>query len=144
MIELGGIEQVLWPEHCVQGTRGAGLVAGLEIDRVERVFRKGIDPGIDSYSGFFDNDHVRATGLGEFLKGKGVERVTLCGVATDYCVKFTALYARRLGFETWLAEDGCRGVEVNPGDVRKALEQLDAAGVRSTSSESLASVLRSK
>jgi nicotinamidase/pyrazinamidase len=130
MIELGGLPQVLWPVHCVQGTRGAEFVAELDVSRVTQLFRKGTDPAIDSYSGFYDNGWRRATGMGDWLKDRGVRELFVMGLATDYCVKFTALDGRRLGFEVSLVEEGCRGVELRPGDVAKALEEMRAAGVR--------------
>ena len=129
VIELDGLEQILWPVHCVQGTRGAELAPGLEMQHVGEVFRKGVDPRIDSYSGFFDNGHRRSTGLGDYLRERGVDEVHILGLATDYCVKFTALDARRLGFQTHLIEEGCRGVELHPGDVARALADMRGAGV---------------
>ena len=120
----------LWPPHCVQGTAGAEFVAGLDTARLAHVFLKGTDVEVDSYSGFFDNGHRRATGLGDYLRARGVTRVTVAGLATDYCVKFTALDALRLGFETTVVEDACRGVEVNAGDTARAVEEMRAAGAR--------------
>src|SRR5688572_25354970 len=114
VIDLHGLPQVLWPVHCVQGTRGAEFVPRLATSRIERVFQKGTDPTIDSYSGIFDNGHRKSTGLGEYLKGNGVEDIYILGLATDYCVKFTALDARQLGFTTFVIEDGCRGVNLKP------------------------------
>src|SRR5512147_565922 len=108
-IVLNGLPQTLWPVHCVQGTRGAELAAALNRERIAKVFPKGTDPGIDSYSGLFDNGHRKSTGLGEWLKEQGVTHVYVCGLATDYCVKFTALDAAQMGFKTWLVEDACRG-----------------------------------
>ena len=128
-IDLDGLEQVLWPVHCVQGTAGAEFAPGLERGRWDRVFRKGTDPEIDSYSGFFDNGHRRATGLGEFLRERGVEEVSVAGLATDYCVKFTALDARGLGLRVRLVAAACRGVELRPGDSARALEEMHAGGV---------------
>ena len=128
--ELGGLPQVLWPDHCVQGSRGAAFAAALEMNRVEAIFRKGTDPGIDSYSGFFDNGHRKSTGLGDYLRGRGADEVYLLGLATDYCVRFSALDARQLGFRTFVVEDGCRGVELRPGDVARAIEEMRAAGVQ--------------
>src|SRR5216117_2401111 len=116
VIELNGLSQILWPVHCVQNTPGAAFVAELDLKPVAKVFQKGTDPGIDSYSGFFDNGHRKATGLEDFLKERGIEQIYVLGLATDYCVKFTALDARQLGFDVWLVEDGCRGVELKPGD----------------------------
>ncbi|CAA9411824.1 MAG: Nicotinamidase [uncultured Phycisphaerae bacterium] len=130
VVDLHGLSQVLWPVHCVQNTPGADFLPGLDRSRVERVFRKGTDPAIDSYSGFFDNGHRKATGLGEYLKGRGVTDVYVLGLATDYCVKFTALDAVGLGFRTHLIEDACRGVELNPGDVDAAVEAMRMKGVR--------------
>lgn len=130
VIDLNGLRQILWPAHCVQGTRGAEIAEGLDSDRVSRVFQKGTDAGIDSYSGFFDNGHRKATGLGDYLKECGVARVYILGLATDYCVKFTALDARSLGFETHLIQDGCRGVELKAGDIEKAVAEMREAGVR--------------
>jgi nicotinamidase/pyrazinamidase len=128
--ELAGLPQVLWPDHCVQGTAGAAFAPGLEMNRVEAIVRKGTDPAIDSYSGFFDNGHRKSTGLGDYLKGRGATDVYVLGLATDYCVKFTALDALRLGFRAFLVEDGSRGVELRPGDVARAVEEMRKAGVQ--------------
>jgi nicotinamidase/pyrazinamidase len=121
----------------VQNTPGAAFVADLEIGRVDCVFQKGTDPAIDSYSGFFDNGHRKATGLGEYLKSKGVSDVYVAGLATDYCVKFTALDARMLGFNTFLIEDASRGVNVKPGDVAAAVEECKQTGVHIITSDQL-------
>jgi nicotinamidase/pyrazinamidase len=128
-IDLAGLPQILWPVHCVQNTPGAELHPRLDRARIARVFRKGADPSVDSYSGFFDNGHRCATGLGDYLKGQGVTDVYICGLATDYCVKFTALDAVGLGFKTHVVADACRGVELRPGDVRRAIEQIREQGV---------------
>jgi len=130
IIQLNGQEQVLWPDHCVQGTKGAELVKTFDTSKVEKVFHKGTDKQIDSYSCFFDNGHLRSTGLGEHLKHKGVTEVCLAGLATDYCVKYSALDAVGLGFQVTVIEDACRGVELEPGDSKRALEHLERAGVR--------------
>ena len=98
-IELAGLPQILWPVHCVQGTPGAELHPGLDRSRIARVFRKGTDPSVDSYSGFFDNGRRASTGLGEYLKDQGVTDVYVCGLATDYCVKATALDAVASGVQ---------------------------------------------
>ena len=127
--ELAGLPQVLWPDHCVQGTAGADFAEALETNRVEAIFRKGTDPRIDSYSGFFDNGHRKSTGLGDYLKGRGASEIYLLGLATDYCVKFTALDARKLGFRVSLVEDASRGVELRPGDVAAAVEEMRKGGV---------------
>ena len=139
VIDLNGLPQVLWPVHCVQGTRGAEFGPGLDFARVARVFRKGVDPGIDSYSGFFDNGHRRSTGLGEYLRERGVTEVVVMGLATDYCVKFTALdAAKQFGMKVTLVEDGCRGVNLKPGDSDAAVREMREAGVRVVSSDSIA------
>lgn len=134
MWKLGGLPQVLWPDHCVQGSPGAEFHRDLDRTRVAHVFHKGIDADIDSYSGFFDNGHRRSTGLGEYLRDCGVTDVYILGLATDYCVKYSALDALKLGFTTHVIEDGCRGVELNPGDVQAALDEMRGAGVEVTTS----------
>ncbi len=129
VIELDGLPQVLWPMHCVQNTRGAEFHPQLETGKLAHVFRKGEDESIDSYSGFFDNGHKRATGLGDWLKEHNATEVYVCGLATDYCVKFSALDAQQLGFETFLIEDACRGVELNDGDIARSIDAMREAGV---------------
>ena len=128
-IELGGTPQVLWPTHCVQGSPGAALTAELELPTSVSIVRKGTDPTIDSYSGFHDNARKKATGLTDLLHTWDVRRVYLMGLATDYCVKFTALDAIDLGFETFLVEDGCRGVNLRPTDASDAILEMRSRGV---------------
>jgi nicotinamidase/pyrazinamidase len=128
-IDLRGIDQVLWPDHCVRGTSGSELVADIERARIEAVFPKGEDPEVDSYSGFFDNARRHDTGLNHWLRERGVREVFLVGLATDYCVAATALDAASLGYRTTVLEDGCRGVELASGDVARALSRLRDAGV---------------
>jgi nicotinamidase/pyrazinamidase len=128
VIGLNGLQQILWPIHCVQGSFGAEFAPGLNADAFEKVFVKGTDTEIDSYSGFFDNGHRKATGLGDYLKEKGVEEVYILGLALDVCVKFTVLDALGLGFKTYLVEDGCRGVNLNEGDSDKALSEMREKG----------------
>ena len=130
IIDLDGLEQVLWPVHCVQGTPGADFAPDLDRSRWAAVFQKGTDPAIDSYSGFFDNGHRRETALRAFLRERGAEEIWVAGLATDYCVKFTALDARKEGFAVHLIGNACRGVEVRPGDTARAVEEMRAAGVR--------------
>lgn len=132
--DLAGLPQVLWPDHCVQWAGGAQFHPGLDTTRIARVFPKGTDPTIDSYSGFFDNGKRKATGLGEWLKNQAVTEVLICGLATDYCVKATAIDAVHLGFRTILIEDACRGVGMAPQDVPDALTAMRAAGVHVTAS----------
>jgi|SRR5581483_2917080 nicotinamidase/pyrazinamidase len=137
VVQLKKRSQLLWPTHCVQNTHGAELAPGLMRNRINKVFKKGIDTDIDSYSGFFDNGHQRATGLGEFLREKKVKDVYVLGLATDYCVNFTALDAVELGFRTHLVEDACRGVNLKPDDVKNAIEAMKKAGVIVVKSEQL-------
>jgi len=130
VVELGGRPQVLWPVHCVQDTPGAALVSELDTRRITCVFHKGTDRAIDSYSAFFDNGHRQATGLGEHLKNAGVTDVHLLGLATDYCVRYSALDALQLGFRVHVVAEGCRGVNLQPGDTAAAIAEMQAAGVR--------------
>jgi nicotinamidase/pyrazinamidase len=138
MIELEGLSQVLWPPHCVQGTRGPELHAGLDRARITEVFQKGTDPTIDSYSGFFDNGRRKATGLGSWLAARRVDHVVVLGLATDYCVKFTSLDARELGMAVTLVADACRGVDLAPRDSERAIEDMRAAGCTITTSDRVA------
>jgi nicotinamidase/pyrazinamidase len=137
LAELGGLPQVLWPVHCVQWTGGAQFHPELDTRRIVRVFPKGTDPGIDSYSGFFDNGRRKATGLGDWLKAQRVDDVLVCGLATDYCVKATAIDAAGLGFRTTLVEDACRGVGLQPNDIPAALTAMRQAGVVITTAAAL-------
>ncbi len=137
IIDLNGLQQVLWPIHCVQGSQGAEYVATLNKDQIERVFQKGQDPSIDSYSGFFDNGHRNSTGMGEYLKEKGVTETYVVGLATDYCVKYTALDSQDIGFSTTVIEDACRGVEQNSGDIERALEEMRGKGINVIQSHEL-------
>ncbi len=107
-VQLAGMEQVLWPDHCVQSMRGAEFAPGLEQGPIEAIFRKGMDPEIDSYSAFFDNAHRKATGLADYLRGRGARRLFIAGLAGDYCVFYTLLDALELGFEATLVRDGTR------------------------------------
>lgn len=137
VIELGGVPQVLWPVHCVTGTPGAELHPDLDRSRIEQVFLKGTDREVDSYSGLFDNGHRRATGLAEYLHAQDVEHIFLAGLATEYCVLFTALDAVQEGFRTSVILDACRGLDLHPGDVQRAIDQMRAQGVRIVSSSEL-------
>lgn len=135
VIDLHGLQQVLWPIHCVQNSFGAEFVPQLNTDGIHHIFQKGTDPTIDSYSGFFDNGHQKATGLGDFLKEKGVEEVFIMGLATDYCIKFTVLDALDLGFKTNVIVDGCRGVNLEAGDSEKAIDEMREKGANVVRSE---------
>lgn len=141
VVEINGVPQILWPVHCVQGTPGAEFHPQLDTRHFRSVFRKGTDPTIDSYSGFYDNARRRATGLHEYLQEHGVTRIFVVGLATDYCVKWTCLDGVELGYQTFLIEDACRGVELMPGDVARSLKQLREAGATIVSSADLNSIL---
>ena len=136
-IDLNGLPQTLWPVHCVQGTPGAELAAGLHRERIAKIFPKGTEAGIDSYSGLFDNVHRKSTGLGEWLKAKEVAEVFVCGLATDYCVKFTALDAADAGFRTCFIQDASRGVNLGPDDVANAIAEMNRAGIATVQSANL-------
>lgn len=112
-IHLNGIEQVLWPDHCVQGTVGAEISSELNQNKIEAIFRKGMNTTIDSYSGFYDNGKLKCTGLGDFLKGRGVKEIFVCGLAADYCVYFTAKDALELGFTSTIIENATKAIDVS-------------------------------
>ncbi len=129
VIELCGLPQVLWPVHCVQGTPGAEFSPQLDVSRFTRVFRKGMDRTVDSYSGFFDNGHRNDSGMAAWLRERGVDEVHVAGLALDYCVKFTALDAVHLGFHTTVITAACRAVDLTSGDGDRAVAELRKAGV---------------
>lgn len=138
VIDLHGLQQILWPDHCVQGTKGAEFHPGLDRSRIDKVVQKGTDPAIDSYSTFFDNGRRKSTGLEQFLRQKGVTDVYLGGLATDYCVLWSARDAVDLGFRTHVVRDACRGVELKAGDIDRAFEQMRSIGVALVSSAEVA------
>lgn len=142
VIDLHGISQVLWPDHCIQGAKGSELATGFNTERVTRIFRKGTHKEIDSYSCFFENDRKTATGLVDYLKSEKVTKIYVCGLATDYCVKFSALDAAALGFETYLIEDASSGVNLKPGDVQKAIKEMENAGVKIVATDLIIEKLR--
>ena len=127
-IELEYGAQTLWPDHCVQGTPGAALHPGLDIPQAELVIRKGYHPAIDSYSAFRENDRKTPTGLAGYLRERGFERVTLCGLALDYCVFYSAIDAREAGFATAVALEASRGIDLD-GSLARALAAMREAGV---------------
>ncbi len=129
IIDLNGLSQILWPVHCVQGSIGAAFADDLDLEKISKVFKKGTDMNIDSYSGFFDNGQRKATGLEDYLKQMGAEQVYIVGLATDYCVKFTALDAHQAGFNTTVIKDATRAVNLEPGDYQKALTEMKKQGI---------------
>ncbi len=130
-------EQVLWTVHCVQGTRDAALHDDLRVDHAQLVIRKGFRQGIDSYSAFVEADRRTTTGLAAYLHARGIRSVVLCGLATDYCVAWSALDARAAGLEATVVEDACRAIDLN-GSLARAWADMAAAGVRRIMSEQLA------
>jgi nicotinamidase/pyrazinamidase len=129
-------EQVMWPDHCVQGTRGAALHDGLDVPHAQLVIRKGFHPKVDSYSGFLEADRKTKTGLDGYLRSRGVKRVYCVGLATDFCVAWTALDARRFRFDAVVIEDACRAID-NAGSLEIAWREMRKAGVKRASSASL-------
>jgi nicotinamidase/pyrazinamidase len=126
--DVFGIQQTLWPDHCVQGSRGAEFHPSLDIRPIRCILHKGTNPRIDSYSAFFENDRKTPTGLEPLLKGLGFETLFICGIATDVCVYFTVLDALRLGFTVFLIEDACKGVNLPEGSVQQVLKDMEDAG----------------
>lgn len=137
IINYGGLKQIIWPRHCVQNTLGSEFTPGWDSSKVHAVFYKGTDKEIDSYSAFFDNGHLHSTGLDQFLKEKGIQEVFIAGVVTDYCVKYSAIDARRLGFQVTVIQDACRAVNVQEGDEGKAIEEMKKEGVHFISSDDM-------
>ena len=127
-IDVAYGEQILWPDHCVQGTRGAGFHPDLDVPHAELVLRKGFRTAIDSYSAFFENDRRTPTGLVAYLKERRFERITLCGLATDFCVFYSAIDGRQAGFEVTVAADACRGIDID-GSLDRAMRSMNEAGV---------------
>lgn len=127
-VELGGVPQVLWPAHCVQDTDGAKLHADLRVVDIDHIVHKGIDPQVDSYSTFYDNARKRETGLDTYLKSQDVDEVVIMGLATDYCVQYSVLDAVDLGYAVTVVRDGCRGIDLEPGDVQRAWDVMREAG----------------
>ncbi|MGY3694256.1 nicotinamidase/pyrazinamidase [Bradyrhizobium sp. USDA 3240] len=136
-IDLTYGKQVLWPDHCVQGTDGASLSKELAIPQAELIIRKGFHKDVDSYSAFTEADGKTTTGLAAYLKARNVERVFVAGLATDFCVAWTALDARKAGFETYVVEDACRGIDTQ-GSLAKAWTDMDKAGVKRIQSSDIA------
>ena len=134
-IHLNGLPQVLWPTHCVQETAGAAFSSELNPKKIEAIFRKGMEKDIDSYSGFFDNGKKKATGMGAYLKGRGVSSIYVAGLAADYCVYFTALDGLELGFESIIITDATRAI--NEINFKSSLSNFHSKGGKSISSEAI-------
>ncbi|HEX5612871.1 MAG TPA: bifunctional nicotinamidase/pyrazinamidase [Burkholderiales bacterium] len=129
-------EQVMWPDHCVQGTHGAALHEGLDIPHAQLVIRKGFHPKVDSYSGFLEADRETKTGLDGYLKSRGVKRAYCVGLATDFCVAWTALDARKFGLDAVVLEDACRAID-NAGSLDAAWKAMQKAGVKRSNSSAV-------
>jgi len=135
-MELAYGAQVLWPDHCIQGTRGAEFHRSLDIARAELIVRKGFRRDIDSYSTFFENDRRTPTGLGGYVRERGFTRVVLAGLATDFCVRYSAEDARKLGFSVTVVEDACRAIDTD-GSLAAARSSFQAAGVSVTNAAAI-------
>ena len=136
-IKLAYGDQVLWPDHCVQGTSSADISKDISIPQAELIVRKGYHQDVDSYSAFFEANHTTPTGLGGYLKERGIDKAFVTGLATDFCVASTAIDARSIGFETYVVEDACRGIDTG-GSLAAAWRAMEKAGVRRIMSEDLA------
>lgn len=129
-VNVDGIPQILWPVHCVQNSFGAAFHKNLIVDPADQIISKGTEPRLDGYSTFYDLGHRQSTGLTELLKEKGVDEIYICGLATDYCVKFSVLDALAEGFKVNVIMDACRGIDLNPGDVAQAIQEMKLNGAR--------------
>ena len=128
-VEMSYGTQVLWPDHCIQGSEGAAFHADLDTDSADMIVRKGFNPSIDSYSAFFENDHETPTGLHGYLQTRGIEQLTMVGLATDFCVNFSAVDAAKLGYDVTVLTELCRGIDLD-GSLAAALEGMKGAGVK--------------
>lgn len=128
LIDMPYGPQVLWPDHCIQGSMGAKFHMELQQDRADLIIRKGYNPAIDSYSAFFENDHKTATGLDGYLRTRGITELTMVGLALDFCVNFSAVDAAKLGFDVTVRRDLCRAIDLD-GSLAAALEGMQKAGV---------------
>lgn len=135
-IRLNYGEQTLWPDHCVQGTDGALFHADLETNKSEIIIRKGFRKEIDSYSAFFENDHQTSTGLTGYLRERGIQQLYIVGLATDFCVKWSAIDGRKQGFQVYVIEDGVRGIDID-GSVAKAWREMEQIGIKRISSDQI-------
>jgi nicotinamidase/pyrazinamidase len=130
VIVSNGVQQVLWPVHCVKDTWGAELISSLDTSRINKIFYKGTQKNVDSYSAIYDNKKLRSTGLEEYLKESQIKEIYISGLVTDYCIKYTALDCSALGYPTYVIIDACRGANLNPNDTNDAVEEMEAAGVK--------------
>lgn len=136
VIEMPYGPQVMWPDHCVQGTDDAKLHADLDLTKANMILRKGFNPKVDGYSAFYDNDKKSTTGLAAYFKARGIKRVFVCGLATDFCVMWSSVDARKDGFQVVVLEDASRGIDVR-GSMAAAWKDMDKAGVKRANSTDL-------
>jgi len=141
VIDVNAVPQILWPDHCIQNTPGARLHEGLVVKEGDFILHKGNDPGVDSYSAFFDNQRINKTILDDYLHDKGIRELFVTGLATDYCVKFSVLDALELGYAVTVISDGVRGVDLNPGDVDRAFKEMEEKGARIITSDAVVEML---
>lgn len=139
IVTVNGLDQILWPDHCIQESYGSQFHPGLDTSRITKIIYKGTDKNIDSYSTFFDNAHLRETGLKDFLRREGIQDIYIMGLATDYCVKYSCRDAVKLGFNTHIIEDACRGVGLNADDINNAMTEMVKEGVKITHSQKIIS-----
>jgi nicotinamidase/pyrazinamidase len=137
VINLNGTSQVLWPEHCIQRTKGSRFHPDLKVNKDIKVIKKGKNPNIDSYSGFHDNDHKSSTGLSEYLLRNKITEVYITGLATDYCVKYTALDSVNKGFKTYVIKDATKGVNIMKDDSKKAFLEMKETGIKIITSKKI-------
>ncbi len=136
-VSLNGLEQILWPVHCVKDTAGAEFAPGWNPSKVDKIIHKGSDKMIDSYSAFYDNGLLKSTGLNEFLNQKDITDIYIAGLATDYCVKYSVLDALHLGFNVFVVTDACKGVDLSPNDSDIALKEMHEVGAHLITSNDL-------
>lgn len=134
---LNGLEQILWPAHCIQDTYGSEFCSGWDTGKVEKIFYKGVDQSIDSYSAFFDNGHIKSTKLHEFLTEANINELYIAGLTTDYCVKYSVNDALNLGYTVYVVTDGCKGINLSPKDSQQALKEMQQAGAHLISTRDL-------
>lgn len=137
VVDHEGIEQVLWPKHCVPGTKGAEFHPELNTEKVDLILRKGNDPDIDSYSAFRENDKETITGLEGYLRKLKIKETYFCGLALDYCVFYSAMDAKELGFETYVIIDGTKGIDSPEGNIDKSLDEMKQSGIKIIESKDL-------
>lgn len=144
VIQIDSLFQVMWPDHCVQDSKGAEFNALLDRSHIDYVIHKGTNSAVDSYSAFFDNAHLYATGLAEYLNNQNITDIYIMGLATDYCVKYSCLDAVHLGFKVHVILDACRGVELMPGDIASAIKEMQDIGVELVTASDVMAFLSSQ